>query len=57
MMAPQNVFDHCVLEMLRRRKLKLGDLIYLASKKVIVGSLGYLVLPWQRVSQGVLEIF
>ena len=32
-------------------------LIYVASKKVIFGSLGYLVLPWQRVCQGVLEIF
>ena len=26
-------------------------------KKVIFGSLGYPVLPWQRVCQGVLEIF
>ena len=26
-------------------------------KKVIFGSLGYPALPWQRVCQGVLEIF
>ena len=32
-------------------------LIYGPSKKVIFGSLGYPVLPWQRVCQGVLEIF
>ena len=52
-MAPQNVFDHCT-QMLRRRKLKPGDLIliYVASKKLIFGSLGYPVLPWQRVCQG-----
>ena len=29
----------------------------IASKKVTFGSLDYLVLPWQRVCQGVLEIF
>ena len=40
--GPQNVFDHCA-QALRRRKLKLGDLK--VSKKVIFGSLGYLVLP------------
>ena len=32
-------------------------LIYGASKEVIFGSLGYPVLPQQRVCQGVLEIF
>ena len=32
-------------------------LTYGASKKVIFGCLGYPVLPWQRVCQGVLEIF
>ena len=32
-------------------------LIYGASKKVIFGSLGYPVLPWQRLCQRVLEIF
>ena len=32
-------------------------LIYLASKKVIFGSLGCPMLPWQWVCQGVLEIF
>ena len=59
MMGPQNVFDHCA-QTLRRRELKLGDfliLIYLASRKVIFGSLGYPALPWQRICQGVLEIF
>ena len=57
--GPQNVFDHRA-QTLRKRKLKLGDfliLIYVASKKVIFGSLGYRVLPWQRVCQGVLETF
>ena len=32
-------------------------LIYVASKKVIFDSLGYPVLTWQRVCQGVLKIF
>ena len=32
-------------------------LMYGASKKVLFGSLGYPVLPWRRVCQGVLEIF
>ena len=44
--GPQNVFDHCP-QTLKRRMLKLGDLIliYVASKKVIFGSLGYPALP------------
>ena len=51
--GPQNVFDHCA-QTLKRTKLKLGDLIliYLASKKVIFGSLCYPVLPWQPVVRG-----
>ena len=32
-------------------------LIYETPLKLIFGSLGYPVLPWQRVCQGVLEIF
>ena len=44
--GPQNVFDHCA-QTRTGMKLKLGDFnINLWSiKKVIFGSLGYLVLP------------
>ena len=58
MIAPQNAFDHCA-QTLRRRKLKLADFQYqsMKHKKDIFGSLGYPVLPQQRVCQGVLEIF
>ena len=31
--------------------------IYGSSEKAIFGSLGYPLLPWQRVCQGVLKIF
>ena len=58
-MAPQNVSGHCA-QTLRRRKLKLGDTFNInlfSIKKVIFGSLGYPVLPWQRVCQAVFEIF
>ena len=54
-MAPQNVFDHCA-QMLGRKKLifwGLLTLIYLASKRVIFGSLGYPALPWKTsLSEG-----
>ena len=40
----------------RLKSLGLIGLIYGASKKVIFGSLGYPVLPYQRVCQRVLEI-
>ena len=57
-MTPQNVFDHCA-QTLRRRKLKLVtfNINLFSIKKVIFGSLGYPVLPWQRVCHVVLEIF